>query len=70
MLANTAEPADQLDNHLLRDEVQQAMNHEWRCPHSQTLKKIMYVAVPVYQEGRLAVSSGPETSLSSLEQIL
>ena len=71
VLADTAEPADQLDNHLLRDEVQQAMNHEYGTAirYSQTLKENrMYVAVPVYQEGRLAGIIRTSTSLSSLEQ--
>lgn len=71
VLADTSEPADTLDNHLQREEVQEAMNHEYGTAtrYSQTLKENrMYAAVPVYNNGRLIGIIRTSASLAASEQ--
>lgn len=71
VLADTSEPADTLDNHLQRAEVQQALNQEYGTAvrYSQTLRENrMYVAIPVYQDNRLTGIIRTSTSLAASEQ--
>jgi len=56
VLADSSEPAAQLDNHLLRPEVQEALNKGSgnAIRYSDTLREnMLYVALPIYQDGQL-----------------
>ena len=56
VLADSSEPAAQLDNHLLRPEIQEALNKGSGSAirYSDTLREnMLYVALPIYQDGTL-----------------
>ena len=70
VLADTSEPAATLDNHFQRPEVQQAFAHEYGTAirYSATLgENRMYVAIPVYAEGRLMGIIRTSNSLAAAE---
>lgn len=73
VLADTSEPAEKLDNHLQREEVQQALSNRRgygsSIRYSNTLhENLMYTAIPVYHEGELAGIIRTSASLTSAEQ--
>lgn len=70
VLADTSEPANQLDNHFQRQEVQQALDHEYGTAirYSDTLaENRMYVAIPVYEAGKLSRIIRTSNSLTAAE---
>ena len=53
VLADSSEPAESLDNHMMRPEIQGALNHTESSSirYSDTLKEnMLYAAIPVYNE--------------------
>jgi len=70
VLMDTSEPAAKLDNHFQRQEVQQALAHEYGTAirYSDTLgENRMYVAIPVYQDGQLVRIIRTSNSLAAAE---
>lgn len=70
VLMDTSEPAAKLDNHFQRQEVQQALAHEYGTAirYSDTLgENRMYVAIPVYQDGQLVRIIRTSNSLTAAE---
>ncbi len=72
VLADTSEPAESLDNHSQREEVQQALAAErgygTAIRYSTTLhENLMYTAIPVYHNGKLAGIIRTSTSLTPIE---
>lgn len=74
VLADTSEPAGDLDNHLARSEVQAALKSGKNdaigtaIRYSQTLhENLLYVAIPIYENGRLAGVIRTSTSLAPAE---
>lgn len=72
VLADTSEPAEKLDNHLQRDEVQQALSNAQgygsSIRYSNTLhENLMYTAIPVYHDGMLVGIIRTSASLASTE---
>ena len=70
----TSEPAGDLDNHLARSEVQAALKSGKNdaigtaIRYSQTLhENLLYVAIPIYENGRLAGVIRTSTSLAPAE---
>lgn len=71
VLGDTADPNQAMNNHLDREEVQQAMTEPYgfAIRQSETLKEnLMYVAVPVYRGGQLIGIIRTSSSLVSMEQ--
>ncbi len=71
VLADTSEPAETLDNHLQREEVQQAMESGSGSSvrYSHTLhENLMYTAIPVYHDNEFVGVIRTATSLASVEQ--
>ena len=71
VLGDTADPEQAMNNHLDREEVQQAMTEPYgfAIRQSETLKEnLMYVAVPVYRGGQLIGIIRTSSSLVSMEQ--
>ncbi|TYZ24998.1 ATP-binding protein [Selenomonas ruminis] len=70
VLMDTSEPAAKLDNHFERQEVQQALAHEYGTAvrYSDTLlENRMYVAIPVYEDGKLIRIIRTSNSLAAAE---
>ena len=71
VLGDTADPNQSMNNHLDREEVQQAMTEPYgfAIRQSETLNEnLMYVAVPVYRGGQLIGIIRTSSSLVSMEQ--
>ena len=71
VLGDTADPEQTMNNHLDREEVQQAMTEPYgfAIRQSETLhENLMYVAVPVYRGGQLIGIIRTSSSLVSMEQ--
>lgn len=71
VLGDTADPNQAMNNHLDREEVQQAMTEPYGLAirQSETLNEnLMYVAVPVYRGGQLIGIIRTSSSLVSMEQ--
>ena len=71
VLSDTADPNQAMNNHLDREEVQQAMTEPYgfAIRQSETLhENLMYVAVPVYRGGQLIGIIRTSSSLVSMEQ--
>ena len=70
VLMDTSEPAAKLDNHFHRQEIQQALTHEYGTAirYSNTLgENRMYVAIPVYADGQLVRIIRTSNSLAAAE---
>jgi len=70
VLMDTSEPAAKLDNHFHRQEIQQALTHEYGTAirYSNTLgENRMYVANPVYADGQLVRIIRTSNSLAAAE---
>ena len=70
VLMDTSEPAAKLDNHFHRQEIQQALTHEYGTAirSSNTLgENRMYVAIPVYADGQLVRIIRTSNSLAAAE---
>ncbi|MFA6850465.1 MAG: ATP-binding protein [Selenomonadaceae bacterium] len=70
VLADSSEPADTLDNHLMRPEIQGAFQGPYSTAirHSDTLhENMLYVAVPVYKNGVLIGIVRTSSSLTPIE---
>ena len=72
VLADTSEPAESLDNHLQREEVQQALaapqGYGSAIRYSNTLhENLMYTAIPVFHDGTLAGIIRTSASLAAAE---
>ena len=72
VLADTSEPAEELDNHLQRQEVQQALysstGYGSSTRYSKTLhENLMYTAIPVYHQGQVTGIIRTAASLSTVE---
>ena len=70
VLMDTSEPAAKLDNHFHRQEIQQALTHEYGTAirYSNTLgENRMYVAIPVYADGQLVRIIRTSNSLTAAE---
>lgn len=71
VLGDTADPEQAMNNHLDREEVQQAMTEPYGLAirQSDTLhENLMYVAVPVYRNDQLIGIIRTSSSLASMEQ--
>jgi two-component system, OmpR family, phosphate regulon sensor histidine kinase PhoR len=71
VLGDTSEPSETMENHLAREEIQQALREDYGIAvrESATLhENFMYVAVPVYRNGQLIGIIRTSASLASMEQ--
>lgn len=71
VLGDTSEPSSALDNHLDREEIQQAMTSDYGIAtrYSNTLhENFMYAAIPVYRNGQLIGVIRTSSSLASMDQ--
>ena len=71
VLGDTSEPSETMENHLTREEIQQALREDYGIAvrESATLhENFMYVAVPVYRNGQLIGIIRTSASLTSMEQ--
>lgn len=71
VLGDTSELSETMENHLAREEIQQALREDYGIAvrESATLhENFMYVAVPVYRNGQLIGIIRTSASLASMEQ--